>query len=125
MPRSLIWSPRATGSPSKGANSRSHDNRTFTGCPPAAAPRAGRSRSPSVHSCELLQEAHVVGVELTDVVHAVAHQGQPVDAEPEGEPAPLLGVVAHGPEHVGVDHAAAAQLQPARLAAGATPPALA
>ena len=51
--------------------------------------------------------------ELADVVDAVAHHGQAVDAEAEGEARPLLGVDAARREHVGVDHAAAAQLEPA------------
>ena len=38
--------------------------------------------------------------------------GDAVDAEPEGEARPLLGVEAARREHVRVDHAAAAQLDP-------------
>ena len=59
------------------------------------------------------QEADVVGDELADVVEAVTLLGQPVDAEPEGEARPLLGVEPAGAQHVRVDHPAAAQLDPA------------
>ena len=47
--------------------------------------------------------------------------GPPVDTEAEGEPDPLLGSIPHGGEHVGVDHPAAAQLDPPRLRAGPAP----
>ena len=66
---------------------------------------------------ELLEEADVVGDEVADVVDVVADHGAAVDAEAEGEARPLLGVDADGLEHVGVDHPAAAQLDPARLRA--------
>ena len=51
-------------------------------------------------------------MQLADVVDAVAHQRQAVDAEAEGEARPLLGVEADRREDVGVHHAAAAELQP-------------
>ena len=51
---------------------------------------------------------------LAEVVDAVALRGQAVDAEAEGEAGPLLGVEAAGAQHVGVHHAAAAELEPRR-----------
>ena len=46
--------------------------------------------------------------------HAVAHRGEPVEAEAEREARPLLGVEAAVAQHVRVDHAAPAELQPRR-----------
>ena len=51
----------------------------------------------------------------------VAHLGQPVDAEAEGEPRPDFGVDADGREDGRVDHAAPAELDPAGVRAGAAP----
>src|SRR5919202_1753335 len=89
-----------------------------------ARPEKVARRRPAARS-ELAQEADVVGDEVAQVVHVVAHHGAAVDADPEGDPLPLLGVDAHGGEHVRVDHPAAAQLDPARLGAHPAPPALA
>ncbi len=52
----------------------------------------------------------------------MAEHQHPLDAEPEGEAAVLLRVDAAGGEHPRVDHAAAAQLDPALAGAGATGP---
>src|SRR5690606_29508638 len=87
--------------------------------PRAAAPRrrpAARRAGPSQHAPELLQHAHVALVEVADVGDGVGHQRQALDAEAEGEAGDAL--VAGGLEHLGVHHAAAAQLEPL-LAAGA------
>ena len=43
---------------------------------------------------------------------AVEVHGEALEAHAEGVAAPDLGVVAHGGEHGGVDHAAAADLDP-------------
>src|SRR4051794_2270347 len=61
---------------------------------------------------ELLEEADVVGEHLADVVDRVALAGHAVDAEAEGEAAPLLRIEAAGAQDVGMDHPAAAELQP-------------
>src|SRR5690606_23413210 len=118
MPRSLRCSPIAAGSPSIGAKSRSQDSRTFIGCtsarrdgeagPLRRRPASGGEAGPS----ELGEEADVVGEEVAQVVDAVAGRGQAVDAEAEREPLPLVGVEPAVAEHVRVDHAAAAQLEP-------------
>ena len=66
---------------------------------------------------ELLQEADVVGEQVAEVVDAVAFLGHAVDAEAEGEAAPLLGVEPAGAQHVRVHHAAAAELEPGAVGA--------
>src|SRR5262245_47488533 len=93
-PRSESWSARTSGSPSMGANSRSQESRTFI--------------TPS----ELGQESDVVRPQVAQVVDAVEQKREAVDAEAEREAAPLLGIDAHVAEHLGVHHAAAAQLEP-------------
>src|SRR2546423_4196880 len=100
-PMPLSVSARSSGFPSIGAKSRSQESGAFTSSP----------------SSELLQEPDVVLEERLDVLDAVADHGHPLQPESEGEAGVGLGVVADGPEHVGVDHSAAAQLQPARLGA--------
>ena len=49
---------------------------------------------------------------LADVVDAVTHRRHAVDAEAEGEPLPGLRIDAAVGQHVGMDHAAAAELEP-------------
>ena len=61
---------------------------------------------------ELLREADVAGEHLAEVADAVALLGHAVDAEAEGEAAPLLGIDAAVAQDVRVDHAAAAELEP-------------
>ena len=72
---------------------------------------------------ELLEEAEVVFEVEADVVGAVFEHGHAFDAEAEGEAAVLLAVDAAVFEDVGVDHAAAEDLDPAgvlaEVAAGA------
>ena len=68
---------------------------------------------------ELREESDVVLQEGTHVGDGVTHLGQPVDAEAEGEARPHVGVDPDRGEDGGVDHAAPAQLDPARVRAGA------
>src|SRR5262245_1680404 len=77
-----------------------------------------RIRSDSVSSIPT-EEAHVVLEERADLVDAVADHRDALEAEAEREPLPLLGVDADRGEHVGVDHPAAAQLDPPRVRAHA------
>src|SRR6202034_1332219 len=72
-----------------------------------------------VSGSELREEADVVLQEGTHVGNGVAHLRQPVDAEPGGEDRPHVGVDPDGGEEGGIDHAAAAELDPARVRAGA------
>ena len=72
----------------------------------------------SARASELAQETDVVLDERPHVGDLVAHLRAPVDAEPEGEAGPLVGVDADGVEHGRVDHAAPAELDPPRLGAG-------
>ena len=72
---------------------------------PARIAEPGRTKT--------VQEPHVVPVELADVVDAVAAHADPLDAQAEGEAGDLLGIVADGREHVRIDHAGAAHLDPA------------
>ena len=60
-------------------------------------------REPSAQNC--LDHAEVVLPEEAQVGEAVAEERDPVDPEPEGEPRPLLGVVADRLEDVRVDDA--------------------
>src|SRR5690242_7036493 len=71
---------------------------------------------------KLLQEPYIPLEQQLNVVNAVAQHGHPVGAHAEGEAADLgrvVTVLAHELEHVGVHHAAAQQLDPAALLAGA------
>src|SRR5262249_2410338 len=72
---------------------------------------------------QLLQEAEVVFVEEAHVVDVVPQHGDALDAKPPREPCKALGIDAAISEHVGVDHAAAAHLEPpvATTAAAAAP----
>src|SRR5262245_10754536 len=73
-------------------------------------------RSPS----ELAQEAEIVLEEQPDLGDAVARHGDALEAHAEGEAGDFFRVVAHGPEHVGMDHAGSQQLAPARPGAHRT-----
>src|SRR5215475_6022549 len=68
-------------------------------------------------SGELPEEAQVVVEEQADVVDPVLEDRDPVDAHAEGPARDLLGIVAAVAQHLGVDHARAQDLQPARLLA--------
>src|SRR3954469_7070913 len=86
-PSALMVSPSANGSPPmSGANSRNQESRTFMWGGAFRACRAEPERS------ELPEEPDVARDELADVVDAVPFLRQAVDAEPEREPRPLLGV---------------------------------
>src|SRR4029077_3470932 len=65
----------------------------------------------------LRQEAHVAVEERLDLVDVVADHRDALEAEAEREAGVLLGVDAHALDHVGVDHPAAAELDPPRLRA--------
>src|SRR5258708_35561437 len=72
--------------------------------------RSERSERVKAKASELFQESNVVGEEVAQVVDTVAFLGEPVDAESEGEALPLFRVKSTVREHVGVDHAAPAEL---------------
>src|SRR5262245_16672694 len=102
------WRTSSSGSPSRASVSA---NRA------TAAASDGSAKSPYSFSqerrifmggarSELLDEAEVVGEHVADVGELVAHLGHAVDAEAEREPAPLLGIDAARPQHIGMDHAA-------------------
>src|SRR5919109_3381008 len=69
----------------------------------------------SLHAGE---PADVVVGQGAQVGQARAEHERPLDAGAGGEPGYLVGVVAAGAEHVGVDHAGAEQLDPSLAAAG-------
>src|SRR5687768_6434105 len=69
---------------------------------------------------ELAQHAHVVLPERAQVGEAVAKHRDALDAEAEREPGPDLRVVADVAEHVRIDGAGAAHLDPARVLADGT-----
>ena len=60
-----------------------------------------------------MQKPHVVLIQFADVGDSVAAGADALDAEAEGETGVLLGVVADGAKHVGIDHARPAHLDPA------------
>src|SRR5215475_5186164 len=71
---------------------------------------------------ELLKESRVSGIKQADIADAVLHHGDAVDSHAEGEAADFLRIVGgllalHEAEDCGVDHAAAEQLDPARVLA--------
>src|SRR5579864_1385657 len=68
---------------------------------------------------KLRQEAQIVLEEEPQVVHSVAQHREPIDAGAEGITGVALGVDATRFEHVWVDHAAAGDLEPAGVLAGA------
>src|SRR5579875_1552640 len=68
---------------------------------------------------ELLEEPQVVLEELAYIVHPVAQHREPVDARAEGIAAVPLRIDAARREHGRVHHAAACDLEPARLLAHA------
>src|SRR5712691_6548868 len=74
---------------------------------------------------ELGGEANVAIPEVLDVVHAVEQLDEAVDAEAEREAGVLLGIDADRAEHVGVDHSATPELDPARARTDGAPNALA
>src|SRR5215207_10931581 len=73
----------------------------------------------------LSEKADVAVEERADLVDAVADHRDPLEPEAEREALPLLRVIADGLEHVGVDHSAAAELDPSRVRADTTPLAVA
>src|SRR5262245_30958356 len=79
----------------------------------ASAPTILR-RARLMTTSELAQEADVVLEEQPDLRHAVARHGDALESHAEREAGELLGVVAHRLEDVGVHHAGAEQLAPAR-----------
>src|SRR5829696_7472425 len=76
-----------------------------------------RSHSSGTRTSELPRQSEVVLPEHPDVRDAVAKHRDPLEAEPEGEPRDVLGVVADVHEHVRVDESGAAHLDPARVLA--------
>lgn len=69
----------------------------------------------SVCRVELVQEAHIVLGEQTQVGHLVFQVGDALDAEAEGVTAVNLAVYAAKLKHVGVDHAAPEDFHPSRV----------
>src|SRR5947209_19099740 len=60
----------------------------------------------------MLQPTHVRFEELTQIRHPVFQHGDAVDAHAPGEALILLGIEPAIAQHVGMDHAAAQNLQP-------------
>ncbi len=69
-------------------------------------------RKRALFDSELAEEAEVVFVEPADVGDVVLSHGESFDAEAEGPAGVLFAVDADGVEDVGIDHAAAAHLNP-------------
>src|SRR5260370_42586808 len=90
-------------------------------CPPCSCslPRG----SPLHLACALnpLQETHIIGVEVADVIDTILLQRYAIRAHAEGESAELGWVIAPVFQHARVYHASAEYFQPARIFAhGAT-----
>src|SRR6516164_11124432 len=66
---------------------------------------------------ELPEEAQVVLEEQAQIAHPVAQHREPIDAGAEGVAGVPLGINTARPEHVGVDHAAPGDLEPAAVLA--------
>src|SRR5206468_2951871 len=81
--------------------------------------RPAREASSTGPSLELLQKAEVALVVVLDVVDAVPEHGHALEAHAEGEARVLLAVDADVREDLGIDDAAAADLDPASLLADA------
>ena len=94
----------ATGA-STGVNSRIQD----------IGARISGGRPSELAPSELGEEAHVAVEEVLDLVDPVPDHRDPVQSEAEREPGVHLGVDADALEHVGVDHPAPAELDPARV----------
>src|SRR5229473_2015227 len=77
------------------------------------------SSSPSFFISELLQHPQIVLEQRPDIRNVELDQGAAIQAEAEGEAAPLLGIDADVAQYLGMDHAAAEDLHPAGLGAGA------
>ena len=65
-----------------------------------------------VRSGKLPEKPDVILVEVTDIIDAVEKHREALEAHAEGVAAPDIGVVADGAEDGGIDHAAAADLDP-------------
>src|SRR5579862_4498236 len=74
---------------------------------------------------ELLENAQVVLEEESEVAHAVAQHGEPIDPHPPRVARVALRIDAACHEYVRMHHAAAGDLEPAGVLAGAAPPSLA
>src|SRR6185295_12236699 len=84
---------------------------------PSRRCRRNHGATTGLNAWELLEESQVVLVEQTDVLHAVAEDGDALDTDSPREAGVLFRVVADGLEHRRVHHAAAAKLDPAGLLA--------
>ncbi len=62
---------------------------------------------------ELLKETQIIFPEITDVIDPVSQHGDPLGAKAEGEPGVTLRVIATIEQDDRMDHAAAADFQPA------------
>src|SRR5580658_8052440 len=71
---------------------------------------------------ELLQKADVIFDEEANVVNAVFSHGDAFDAEAKGPAGEFVGVDFYGFEDVGMDHSAAAELDPSAFSAGEIEP---
>src|SRR4029450_8344150 len=90
------------------------------GSPGAYARRQGRgTRTASDLHAVVQAEPDVALDHVVHVLDPVAEHHGPLEAHAEGEPAVAVGVDAAGAQHVRVDHAAAAPLDPAGALAGA------
>ncbi len=79
------------------------------------------SRSSLLSSGKLPEESQVVLVEVADVIDAVEHHGEALEAHAEGVAGPGRGIIANGLIHGWVDHAAAADFNPLLVHLGQVP----
>src|SRR5690606_15182721 len=79
------------------------------------ATRLGRA---SDHHSELLREADVALDHVAHVVHVIAELQGALDTHAEGEALVFLWVDAGRPQHISIDHAASAPLDPTGAALG-------
>src|SRR5215211_6094257 len=121
MPAKVSRSARVAAGTSTSTWSASHESGTRTVRSSQLVDRGATASllEPPGPPLDAGQPADVVVGQGAQVGQAGAEHERPLDAGPGGEAGDLVGVVAAGPEHVGVDHAGAEQLDPALAAAGA------
>ena len=70
-------------------------------------------QSTEVDLSKLLQKPHIVLEQQTNIVQLINARAGAIDAEAECEASELFGIDVRGAQHIGMDHARSAQLDPA------------
>src|SRR5699024_2085074 len=115
----LSWAPKiaSSSSPMRERSVATCRAETSAGSSVCSASQVRGMRGISDLRTVVLGEADVALHDVAHVRHSVAEHEDALDSEPEGEALVLLGVHPGRAQHVRVDHAAAAHLDPAGAAA--------